>query len=240
MPAGVRASLTSLRRWLPQEDRILFAALAAMLALWAFVAIAGLVAAGTTRALDERVLIALRRPDDLAVPVGPAWFRVRAVELTALGSGVVLLTVILAVAGYLALERRFAMLGFVLVATGGGMILSPLLKAIFGRPRPTVVPALVAVQSASFPSGHSMLSAIVYLTLGALLARTTTRRRLRVYFIAVALALTFIIGLSRVYLGVHYPTDVLAGWVAGSLWALLCALVVQTLQRRGMVDRPGA
>ena len=229
----------SIRRWLPQEDRILFAVVGVTAALWIFVAIASLMATGTTQAFDERLLAMLRRPDAPAVPIGPPWCRAAAIELTALGSGVVLLTFIAAVVGYLALERRLAMLVLVAGATLGGMALSSLLKLLFGRPRPTIVPPLVEVHSASFPSGHSMLSATVYLTLGALLARTTTRRRLRVYFIGVALALTFVVGLSRVYLGVHYPTDVVGGWAAGALWALVCALGAQALQRRNVVDKPG-
>lgn len=235
----MRWSWASVRRWLPQEDRILFAVLGVTATLWIFVAVASLMATGTTQAFDERVLALLRRPDAPAVPIGPAWCRAAAIELTALGSGVVLLTFIAVVAGYLALERRLAMLVLVAGATLGGMVLSSLLKLVFGRPRPTVVPPLVEVHSGSFPSGHSMLSAVVYLTLGALLARTTTRRRLRVYFIAVALALTFVVGLSRVYLGVHYPTDVVGGWAAGALWALVCALGAQALQRRNVVDKPG-
>jgi undecaprenyl-diphosphatase len=235
----MRWSWASVRRWLPQEDRILFAVLGVTATLWIFVAVASLMATGTTQAFDERVLALLRRPDAPAVPIGPAWCRAAAIELTALGSVVVLLTFIAAVVGYLALERRLAMLVLVAGATLGGMVLSSLLKLVFGRPRPTVVPPLVEVHSASFPSGHSMLSAVVYLTLGALLARTTTRRRLRVYFIAVALALTFVVGLSRVYLGVHYPTDVVGGWAAGALWALVCALGAQALQRRNVVDKPG-
>jgi undecaprenyl-diphosphatase len=236
----MRSLWTSVRAWLPKEDRILFGVVGVTLALWAFIAIASLMAAGTTQAFDETVLAMLRRPDERAVPIGPAWCGAVAVELTALGSVAVLLTFITAVIGYLALERRLAMLALVLAATFGGMILSTILKGLFGRPRPTIVPPLVEVHSASFPSGHSMLSAVVYLTLGALLARNTSRRRLRLYFIAVALGLTFVVGLSRVYLGVHYPTDVIGGWAAGALWALACALGAQALQRRNVVDKPGA
>jgi undecaprenyl-diphosphatase len=136
------------------------------------------------------------------------------------------------VAGYLLLERPTGMLFLVLVATcGGGLILS-VLKPWFARPRPSVVPHLVPVQSPSFPSGHSLLSAVVYLTLGALLARVTSDRITRIYLILLAAFLTVSIGLSRVYLGVHYPTDVLGGWVAGFLWALACGIVARELQRR--------
>jgi undecaprenyl-diphosphatase len=234
----MRSPWTAFRSRLPKEDRILFGVLGGALGLWVFLGVASLMATGRTQGFDERILTLLRRPDQPAVPIGPAWCAHAAIDLTALGSVIVLLLFIGVVIGYLALERRLAMLAFVAAATVGGMVLSGVLKALFGRPRPTVVPALVEAHSASFPSGHSMMSTVVYLTLGALLARTTTRRRLRAYFIGVALGLSFLIGLSRVYLGVHYPTDVIGGWAAGALWALACALGAQALQRRNVVDKP--
>src|SRR5262249_59518985 len=105
--------------------------------------------------------------------------------------------------------------------------------------RPDVAPHLVAVTSPSFPSGHSMLAAVIYLTLGALLARFATRVRTKIFLITAAMALTFVIGASRVYLGVHYPSDVLAGWCAGLGWALFCWLLARQLQARGAVEQPG-
>src|SRR5207302_4145258 len=125
-----------------------------------------------------------------------------------------------------------------LVATLGGFLISGLLKNHYERPRPAVVPHLSYVYSSSFPSGHSMLSAVIYLTLGSLLARLAERRRLKIYCVAVAMLLTFLVGVSRVYLGVHYPTDVLAGWAAGLAWAVLCWLVTRYLQRHGAVEKP--
>ena len=83
-----------------------------------------------------------------------------------------------------------------------------------------------------------MFSAVVYLTLGALLSQLVEERKLKAYFLGVACFLTFVVGLSRVYLGVHYPTDVLAGWSAGLAWALLCWMVASYLQRRGKVEPP--
>jgi undecaprenyl-diphosphatase len=126
----------------------------------------------------------------------------------------------------------------VIVATGTGLIASSLLKFSIGRGRPELVPQLALVQGSSFPSGHSMLSAVVYLTLGSLLARIVSVLAVKLYCIAAALLLTFLVGVSRVYMGVHYPTDVLAGWMAGLVWAILCWLVAQWLQRRGAVEPP--
>src|SRR5207249_10075263 len=139
----------------------------------------------------------------------------------------------------LALERKYGAMWLVAAAAGGGGVLSTVMKQLFGRGRPDIVPHLVAVTSPSFPSGHSMLGVIMYLTLGALLARFATRRRTTVYLLTVALLAAFVVGASRVYLGVHHPSDVLAGWCAGLIWALTCWVVARYLQHRGTVDRAG-
>ena len=109
----------------------------------------------------------------------------------------------------------------VVVAVVGGMLLSTGLKLGFERPRPDLVPHGARVYTASFPSGHAMLSAVTYLTLGALLARVQERRRVKAFFIGLAVVLTLLVGVSRVYLGVHWPSDVLAGWCVGAAWAVL-------------------
>jgi undecaprenyl-diphosphatase len=83
---------------------------------------------------------------------------------------------------------------------------------------------------------HSMMSSVVYLTLAVLLARTMKRRRVKIYLVSAALFLSFLVGLSRVYLGVHYPTDVVAGWAGGTAWALLCWLTAYWLEKRGEVE----
>ncbi|MBM3856033.1 MAG: phosphatase PAP2 family protein, partial [Verrucomicrobia bacterium] len=119
-----------------------------------------------------------------------------------------------------------------------GLVLSTMLKYFFGRPRPDVVPHLSPAALASFPSGHSMLSAIVYLALGTLLARLVSEMRLKLYILGMALTLTFLVGASRIYAGVHYPSDVLAGWTAGLVWAVLCWLAARYLQERGSVEKP--
>ena len=127
---------------------------------------------------------------------------------------------------------------FVFASVVSGTLVSLVLKSLFERPRPELVPRAADILTASFPSGHSMLSAVVYLTLGALLARSQPRKRLKAYFLLLGLLLTLMIGVSRVYLGVHWPTDVLAGWTAGASWAILCWLVARRLQRRHAIEAP--
>jgi undecaprenyl-diphosphatase len=118
----------------------------------------------------------------------------------------------------------------------GGVLISQTMKWAYARPRPELVPHGAEVFTASFPSGHSMMSAVVYLTLGALLARTQAARDAKAYILAVGVVLTVLVGVSRVYLGVHWPTDVLAGWVLGGLWAMLCWLAMLWLQTGGQVE----
>jgi undecaprenyl-diphosphatase len=110
------------------------------------------------------------------------------------------------------------------------------LKEFFERPRPDLVPHGAEVFTASFPSGHAMMSAVVYLTLGALLARVETGLRVKAFVLSVSVLLTVLVGISRVYLGVHWPTDVLAGWTVGAAWAVMCWLIARVLQRKGRVE----
>ena len=230
-----------LRAWLSRWSAAELSALAALgvLAgtLFAFIKIAGEVSEGDTHGFDEAILRALRDPVDASDPIGPWWLEGAVRDLTALGSAAVLGLVTLAALGYLVIERKRAAAVLVFVSIAGGTAVSTLLKTSFARPRPSLVAPLVDVQTLSFPSGHAMLSAVTFLTLGALLARIQPRRRVKLYLMSVAITLTLVVGASRVYLGVHYPTDVLAGWSAGATWAILCCLVAVWLQRRGRVER---
>lgn len=205
---------------------------------WLAVELADEVLEGTTQQYDEWVLRHLRAADDITDPVGPEWFEDMWRDVTALGSFTVLSLVTIACGGYLLMRQRYRMLALLAAATIGGLVVALVLKSLFARPRPEFALATTPVITASFPSGHSMLSATVYLTLGVLLAKTSTRYRQKVYFISVALIVSLLVGLSRVYLGVHYPTDVLAGWSFGLIWALLCWLVAEFLQKRGAIERP--
>jgi len=202
-----------------------------LILLIGFMQLADLVLEGGTQDFDERALRSLRRANDPATPVGPAWLRGAALDMTALGSASVLGLTVLAIVGFLLLQgmRRTAL--FVFGASAGGWVLNLALKEFFQRPRPDVVPHLRDVMTLSFPSGHAMTSAAVYLTLGALLMRIAERRATKIYCMAVAMLVTFLVGVSRVYLGVHYPTDVLAGWLVGLSWALLCWIVERAVGR---------
>jgi undecaprenyl-diphosphatase len=205
-------------------------------ALWLFIAIAGEVMEGETTAWDRRLLLALRNAADPAMPWGPPWVQEMARDFTALGGVAVLTLMTLVVIGYLVLAgKRHAAIA-VFAAVASGLIVSTLLKLGFDRARPDLVPHGSVVYTSSFPSGHSMMAAVTYLTLGALLARVEASIRMKTYLLSVAVILTVLVGVSRVYLGVHWPTDVAAGWAVGAAWALACSLVMRRLQRRGRVE----
>jgi undecaprenyl-diphosphatase len=223
-----------------KEFVLLLIAATFCLCLWGFLELADDAPDGDYDEIENRIMRSLRDPVDPAIPRGPWWSAEMARDITALGGATVVTLITTLVLGYLLLRRLYAAATLVLVAIVGGYLLSNTLKAFFDRPRPKIVPHLAEVVSASFPSGHSMVSSVAYLTLGALLARTVARRREKVYFICASLLLTFLIGLSRVYLGVHYPSDVLAGWSGGTAWALLCWTVAYWLQRRGTLRTAAA
>lgn len=223
--------------WVRRADAYVFAAVVlAAAGVWVFLAVADNVAEGDTRAYDERVILALREPGNPADPVGPVWVEEGARDLTALGGYTVLTLLLAAVLGFLVAGRHYPAALLVLAATAGGAAMSLVLKEFFARPRPHLVPHLSYSLTSSFPSGHAMLAAVTYLTLGSLLARLVRSGWAKLYFAAVAAALAGLVGASRVYLGVHYPTDVLAGWAAGLAWAVSCWLVARYLQRHGVVE----
>ena len=222
--------LGALRQRDRRELTVLLVALLVLALAQLFLLLAGQVLEGDTQAFDERILASLRDPQNPSVPIGPWWLRSGALDITALGSATVLGLTVLAVSGYLVLQRLYRIAGFVVLASAGGWLLNDLLKAAFNRTRPSVVPHLREVASASFPSGHALTSAAVFLTLGVLLMRVSDRPLTRFYCLAVAMLATLLVGVSRVFLGVHYPTDVLAGWLIGLSWALLCWLVERALE----------
>ena len=224
--------------WLAKKDLVLLVSVAGLvLLLWGFFFLANEVKGGDTTTFDEKIVRSFRHATDLSDPFGPEWLEESVRDITALGSPLVLGLLTAFVGGFLVMRRQYHALIFLLVAVAGGGLLNLALKSLFSRPRPDMVPHLMSAGSTSFPSGHSMLAAVCYLTLGAVLARLVEGQRLRIYFISVALCLAFAVGFSRVYLGVHYPTDVFAGWLVGLVWAIACWLVARYLQIRGQVEK---
>lgn len=193
---------------------------------------------GDTFGLDKAVLRGLRTAQDQALPIGPRWLTRSIIDITALGGVTVLTVVTVLVVGFLVASRKNSTAFFVAAAVTSGALVSSGLKAIFVRPRPEVVPHLVEVSSTSFPSGHAMNSAMVYLTLAALLARSQKRVSVRLYLLGVAIVLTLLVGMTRIYLGVHWPSDVIAGWSIGAIWAVLCSLIGKFLQRKHKIEQP--
>lgn len=203
---------------------------------WIFIEIADEVVEGGLHEIDTAILLALRTPGNPADPLGPGWLQEMGRDVTALGGTLVTTLVTLAAVGFLALQGKRRAAVFVTVAIFSGTILGWLLKSGFDRPRPDLVPHGSIVNSSSFPSGHSMTAAVVYLTLAAVLIRVQTRRPLQLYLLSLALLITIAVGVSRVYLGVHWPSDVLAGWTAGAAWAVLWWIIALWMQRKGEVE----
>lgn len=204
--------------------------------LWVAADLTEEVLEGDTQSIDERILLSMRNTADLSDPVGPPALEEVGRDLTALGGTAVLTLLTCAVCSYLLLTRRRRTAVLVVVATGTGILLSSLLKFGFARPRPDLVAHHSHVVTSSFPSGHSMMSAVCYLTLAALLASVEKRPSVKIFLLSTAVFLTVLIGISRVYMGVHWPTDVLAGWLMGAVWAIACLSVADILQRRGQIE----
>lgn len=184
---------------------------------------------GDTHAIDNAILLALRdAPDD---PIGSYAVEAGVMHISALGSGVVAALITTIAAAYLLLAKRIRYaLTLIAVAAGTGLVMT-FLKPLYDRERPTVVTHIDPPGGLSFPSGHSMLSAALYLTLAMMIARSLEHRRLRMFAVATGAFIAFLIGLSRIYLGVHYPSDVIAGWTVGAAWALLVGITTRRFRR---------
>ncbi|HEY3043237.1 MAG TPA: phosphatase PAP2 family protein [Vicinamibacterales bacterium] len=215
-----------------RELNWLIIGLGACALLWIFLNLASKISEGETQAFDLMILRALRDPADPSKPIGPVWLEGSLLDLTALGGSTVLGLVIFAVVGFLLLQTRYHTALFVAITSISGELVGAVLKEAFNRPRPSVVPHLRDVFTTSFPSGHAMQSAIVYLTLGAVLMRVTESRLTKLYCLGMAMLLTLLVGVSRIYLGVHYPTDVIGGWIIGFVWASICWLAAEHFETR--------
>lgn len=214
------------------ETRTLVALVALIGVPSLFLSIAGEVAEGETAALDRRLLLAFRSPGDPSDPLGPRWFEESMRDITALGgfTVVTLLTIVAVLLLVFHQRRREALIfaGTVILAYAS----SEVLKAFYDRDRPMLVAHGSIVYSQSFPSGHSTAAAATFLTLATVLASFETRRRTKALIYALAITAMIAVGVSRVYLGVHWPTDVLAGWALGASWALAAWMVLVFTQPR--------
>jgi undecaprenyl-diphosphatase len=218
-----------------KEIKVLIVLLILFISGLTFLEIADEISEGETREFDQSIIEFFRTDDDPGNPAGANRISELMIDITALGGGTVLAIITIFVSIFLILQKRYDAFWLLLAATAGGALISFGLKEIYARERPDLVYRLVTVNSLSFPSGHSMMSAVLYLTQAAIVARFQREWKIRIYIVSIALFLTFIIGLSRVYLGVHYPTDVIGGWTIGLAWACFCWCVVWYIQRRKRV-----
>ena len=243
MTPPVETEKLARKLWRRPELPVLIVLLTMAAAILGFAALAEVVAKGSTQRFDLWVVESTRNPDNRRLPFGPPWLVEMGRDVTALGGVAVVSLVTLVAAGYLLLRRKPAAMGLMLLAVISGTIVSGLLKHLVARARPPLGSEIAATFTSSFPSGHSMLSAVAYLTLGAMLARAEPQWRLKIYVIGVAVLATFLVGVSRVYMGVHYPSDVLGGWAAGLFWALAWWLVARKVHQTAFaagLDKPVA
>ena len=234
-----------LKRWTRNaakfvEVKLVVVPLLVLLAVGAVLLLTDAVTEGETQDFDQMVLQAIHGTTSTTTVFETNIIEMFATDLTVLGGYPFLTLLFVSIAGFLALKGRWKELGLILVSVVGGVVFSQVLKEFIARPRPDVFEHLAQVNTFSFPSGHSTLSAVSYMTLGVLLARFSSRRSVKIYCVSMALLFTLIVGLTRMILGVHYPTDVFAGWSLGLGWALFCWWGATLLQRRGVVSHTPA
>ncbi len=232
--------LRSLARAIKEEPLISALFLLCVAGFFLLGGIAHEVHEGGQMAVDRRILLMLRNPHDTSRPIGGAWLGEVMRDITGLGGIFFLTFITIACFIYLMAERRRAEAVYLIVAVGTGVAFNCVLKGFFNRPRPDLFPHGAIIYTSSFPSGHSMMSATVYLTLGVLLAEAHARRGLKIYFLGLGVLLTLMIGVSRLYLAVHWPTDVMAGWLGGAAWAIMVWLIrARVLRRLSDGGQPG-
>jgi undecaprenyl-diphosphatase len=217
------------------ELRLLLLFIGGIGAIWLFLAVTGEVQEGETNPIDKSLLMLFRVPGNPIQPIGPRWVEESARDITALGGFTVLIMIsVMAIAILVINGKRLQATIFaitVVTAQAGAEII----KAWVARPRPPPMLHHDLIYSSSFPSGHAMMSPVVYLTLAAFISAGQSRHPVKVMMFGLAVTLVIAIGVSRVYLGVHWPTDVLAGWSLGSAVAIVAtlALMVSAVQSGG-------
>lgn len=207
------------------------------LGAYGFAELAGEVLEGDVTSIDESILLAFRASGDLSDPIGSVAVEEAMRDITALGGVVITSFVTLLAVGYYLVDRRPRASAFLFVMVFSGVAILFALKFGFARPRPGLVPHEMESLSPSFPSGHSATAAVVYLTIAGLIADVMPRLSLRIFVASMATAIVIAVGVSRVYMGVHWPTDVLAGWGFGATWAAASWLIGRDFKRRGWIER---
>lgn len=202
------------------------------LGVYVFIELAEEMAEGEIRRIDEMLFLSLRVAGDPSIPLGPAWLQETAVEITAIGGYPLIILTLGAVAGFFIVTRRYGAAAYAVLAVGSGALLTQTLKQYYGRPRPDLVDHLDTVHTLSFPSGHALVTTVAYLTMASLVIGFLNARRARIYVLSVAIFVAFIVGISRVYVGVHWPSDVAAGWALGAAWASLSWLILHFITQR--------
>jgi len=227
-PSRARAWLGRIRRVKPL---LLCNAAVFLFACWVFGFVADEVREQEHLQWEKQVMLALRTGEP-PHPIGPHWLAEVARDVTGLGSVAVLSFFVLLVTAFLLFTRRRVAALILLAASFGGLAINHTLKSAFSRARPDESLRLIEIESWSFPSGHAMSSATIYLTLAVLLTRLVERRREKTLIVGAALVISALVGVSRVFLGVHYPSDVVAGWAAGVAWAQVCWFASYLVSRR--------
>lgn len=231
--------IAELRSYLWRACRLARAEIAALTALLvltggvlAFVELADVMAEEDGRRFDRAILNMLRPfTEDPGRPWGPWWLHEAAADITSLGGIAVLGLFALVAMGFLIMMGKRLSAVLLVAGLAGGVVLSEGLKAVFERERPPAPFQVVETLNASFPSGHALLATVFYLTLGVMLTQAFPRRRFKAYALGVGVILALMVGVTRVYLGAHWATDVIAGWCVGAAWAMALWLTAYAVQR---------
>ncbi|KRE18124.1 hypothetical protein ASE63_02780 [Bosea sp. Root381] len=207
-------------------------------AAFAFLGLALFIASGRSFAFDQSLVLLFRESDDLATPIGPAWFREAMRDVTALGSfvGLGMMTITASLTLWLCRYRHLAV--GLAVTVVSATIVSTGLKIAIGRERPDIVEHAALTFTASFPSGHAFLSAVTMLSIAGFVGLASRRDDIARLCIVLAWLMIVLIGVSRIYLGVHWPTDVIGGWCLGIAWSSLATAVLG--RRMAEADPPDA
>lgn len=211
------------------EPSVMGAVMVVILGVLAFIELADDMAETDGRAFDQAVLVWMQPV--AGQPRGPWWLREAALDITSLGGIAVLSLFAVTAVGFLLIQRKRLSALFLTLGLAGGVALSEGLKALFERERPPAAYQAVETLNASFPSGHALMSTVFYLSVAVMLARAFPTKRLKAYVLGVGMTLAGLVGLTRVYLGAHWATDVLAGWCVGAAWAMALWLAVYAATR---------